>query len=84
MLGVVIAIGGLALSFAESLNLGRGPGRSGAAALALAPLGAAVGNVAQKLRAGKLDAVMLNGWAMLAGGPLLPASGAWRGLGRAA
>ena len=72
VLGVVIAIGGLALSFAESLNLGdEDLALAGAAALALAPLGASIGNVAQKLRARNLDAVTLNGWAMLAGGGLL-------------
>ena len=43
----------------------------GAAALALAPLGAAVGSVSQKRRGAELDAVVLNGWAMLAGGLLL-------------
>jgi drug/metabolite transporter (DMT)-like permease len=72
VLGVVIAIGGLALSFAESLSLGdEDLALAGAAALALAPLGASIGNVAQKLRARNLDAVTLNGWAMLAGGGLL-------------
>ena len=72
VLGVVIAIGGLALSFAESLNLGdEDLALAGAAALALAPLGASIGNVAQKLRARNLDAVTLNGWGMLAGGALL-------------
>ena len=72
VVGVLIAIGGLALGFAESLNLGDEElALAGAAALALAPLGAAVGNVAQKLRARELDAVTLNGWAMLAGGALL-------------
>ncbi len=72
VVGVLIAIGGLALSFAESLNLGDDElALAGAAALALAPVGAAAGNVAQKRRAAKLDAVVLNGWAMLAGGILL-------------
>ena len=72
VVGVLIAIGGLALSFAESLNLGDEElALAGAAALALAPIGAAAGNVAQKLRASALDAVVLNGWAMLAGGTLL-------------
>jgi drug/metabolite transporter (DMT)-like permease len=49
----------------------------GASALALAPLGAALGGIAQKRRAGSLDdAVVLNGWAMLVGGLLLlPLSG---------
>ena len=43
----------------------------GAAALALAPLGAAVGSISQKRRGAELDAVVLNGWAMLVGGLLL-------------
>jgi drug/metabolite transporter (DMT)-like permease len=40
----------------------------------VAPIGASVGNVSLKLRAGKLDAVALNGWGMLAGGVLLLAA----------
>ena len=76
LLGVLIGIGGLSLAFLESVELGSAEkAAAGAAALALAPLGAAVGGIAQKLRAGQLDAVVLNGWAMLAGGLLLlPAS----------
>src|SRR5215213_2724900 len=67
--GVLIAIGGLALAFAESVNLGdRELALAGAAALAAAPLGAAAGNIALKLRSGELDAVTLNGWGMLGGG----------------
>ena len=73
--GVLIAIGGLALAFLESVELGEARAELGAAALALAPLGAAIGGIAQKLRAAKLDAVVLNGWAMLGGGLMLvPAS----------
>lgn len=73
--GVLIAIAGLALAFLESVELGEARAELGAAALALAPLGAAIGGIAQKLRAAKLDAVALNGWAMLGGGLLLlPAS----------
>jgi drug/metabolite transporter (DMT)-like permease len=72
LVGVVIAVGGLALAFAESLELGDDElALAGAAALALSPLGAAVGSIAQKLRAAELDAVVLNGWGMLGGGGLL-------------
>ncbi len=76
MLGVLIGIAGLALAFLESVELGSADRAAlGAAALALAPLGAAVGGIAQKRRAAELDAVVLNGWAMLVGGLLLlPAS----------
>jgi drug/metabolite transporter (DMT)-like permease len=70
--GVLIAIAGLALAFAESLDLGdEDLALAGAAALAIAPVGAAVGNISIKLRAEELDAVVLNGWAMLGGGVLL-------------
>jgi len=70
--GVVLAIGGLSLAFVESLELGHGDRAAlGAIAVVLSPLGAALGNVAIKRRAGTLDAIVLNGWAMLAGGGLL-------------
>jgi drug/metabolite transporter (DMT)-like permease len=70
--GVCIAIGGLALAFLESVELGAAERAAlGASALALSPLGAAVGGIAQKLRAAELDAVVLNAWAMLWGGLLL-------------
>jgi drug/metabolite transporter (DMT)-like permease len=72
LLGVLIGIGGLSLAFLESVELGSAEkAAAGAAALALAPLGAAVGGIAQKLRAAELDAVVLNGWSMLVGGLLL-------------
>jgi drug/metabolite transporter (DMT)-like permease len=73
--GILIAIGGLALAFAESADSGD-PDMAlvGAAALAIAPLGASVGNISLKLRAGELDAVSLNGWGMLGGGALLLAA----------
>ena len=75
--GVALSIGGLALAFAESLELGHSDRAAlGAIAVALSPLGAALGNVAIKRRAGKLDAIVLNGWAMLAGGSLLLAGSA--------
>ena len=70
--GVGLALAGLGLAFAESLELGHGERAAiGAVAVVLSPLGAALGNVALKRRAGGLDAIVLNGWAMLAGGALL-------------
>jgi drug/metabolite transporter (DMT)-like permease len=67
--GVVVAIAGLVLAFVESIDLGdKDLALAGAAALAVAPVGAAVGNISIKLRAGALDAVVLNGWAMLGAG----------------
>jgi drug/metabolite transporter (DMT)-like permease len=77
LVGVLIGIAGLSLAFLESVELGSADRAAlGASALALAPLGAAVGGIAQKRRAGSLDAVVLNGWAMLVGGLLLlPLSG---------
>jgi drug/metabolite transporter (DMT)-like permease len=72
LLGVLIGIGGLSLAFLESVELGSAERAAlGASALALSPLGAAVGNIAQKRRAAELDPVVLNGWAMLGGGLLL-------------
>ena len=70
--GIAVAIGGLALAFGESLALGDAEWALLAAiACALAPLASAVGNVAIKRRGAALDAVVLNGWAMLGGGLLL-------------
>jgi drug/metabolite transporter (DMT)-like permease len=75
--GILVAIGGLALAFAESAGSGDPElALAGAAALAIAPIGASVGNVSLKLRAGALDAVVLNGWAMLGGGAALLAASA--------
>jgi drug/metabolite transporter (DMT)-like permease len=75
--GVLIAIGGLALAFAESADTGDDElALVGAAALAVAPIGASVGNVSLKLRAGQIDPVTLNGWGMLGGGVLLLAASA--------
>jgi drug/metabolite transporter (DMT)-like permease len=72
VVGVLIGIAGLALAFLESVELGSAEKAAvGATAVALAPIGAAVGNIGQKLRAAELDAVVLNGWAMLGGGLLL-------------
>jgi drug/metabolite transporter (DMT)-like permease len=75
--GIAVAIGGLALAFGESLALGDAEWALLAAiACALAPLAAAIGNVAIKRRGAALDAVVLNGWAMLGGGLLLLAASA--------
>jgi len=83
--GVLLAIAGLALAFAESLDLGdEDLALAGAAALASSPLGAAVGNISLKLRAAELDAVVLNGWGMLGGGlVLLTVSGVGESWGEA-
>ena len=72
MLGIAIALAGLSLAFGETLELGDGRYALAAAiACAAAPLASAIGNVAIKRDGGALDAVVLNGWAMLAGGALL-------------
>ena len=70
--GIGVALGGLALAFGESLALGHAEwALLAATACALAPLASAIGNVSIKRRGGRLDAVVLNGWAMLGGGALL-------------
>jgi len=70
--GVGIALAGLVLAFGESLHLGHGPYVALAAVAVLAsPLASAIGNVSIKRRGGKLDPVVLNGWAMLGGGAAL-------------
>ena len=67
-----LALAGLSLAFAESLELGSEERAAlGATAVLLSPLGAALGNIALKRRAGQLDAIVLNGWGMLIGGGLL-------------
>src|SRR3954454_283082 len=72
LFGVLVGIAGLSLAFLESVELGSADKAAvGASALALAPLGAAIGGIAQKRRTGKPDAVVLNAWAMLVGGLLL-------------
>jgi drug/metabolite transporter (DMT)-like permease len=70
--GIGVALGGLALAFGESLALGHAEwALLAATACALAPLASAIGNVSIKRRGASLDAVVLNGWAMLGGGALL-------------
>jgi drug/metabolite transporter (DMT)-like permease len=84
--GIAVALGGLALAFGESLALGHAErALLAATACAIAPLAAAIGNVAIKRRANTLDPIVLNGWAMLGGGALLLAtSGAAEDWGAAA
>jgi drug/metabolite transporter (DMT)-like permease len=77
VVGVLIAMGGLSLAFAESLHLGSGERAAlGAVAILLAPLGSALGNISIKRDGAGLDAVVLNGWAMFGGGLLLLAASA--------
>ena len=85
LLGVALALAGLSLAFAESLELGHSDRAAlGAIAVVLSPLGAALGNIGLKRRAGELDAIVLNGWGMLIGGGLLLAlSGATEDWGEA-
>jgi drug/metabolite transporter (DMT)-like permease len=84
--GVALALAGLVVAFGESVALGDARyAVAGAIACVAAPLGAAIGNVATKRRAGGLDAIVLNGWAALGGGALLLAVSAgaedWGGAG---
>ena len=70
--GILVALAGLSLAFGETLELGHSRSALAAAlACAAAPFASAIGNVAIKRDGGPLDAVVLNGWAMLAGGALL-------------
>ena len=72
LLGIFIALAGLALAFNESLELGDDElAGLAAGAVVLSPLASAIGNISIKRRAGKLDALVLNGWAMLGGGVVL-------------
>jgi drug/metabolite transporter (DMT)-like permease len=77
LVGIGVAIGGLALAFDQSLSLGDAKWAALAAtACAVAPLASAIGTVSIKRRGGRLDAIVLNGWAMLGGGLLLLATSA--------
>jgi drug/metabolite transporter (DMT)-like permease len=70
--GIAVALAGLSLAFGETLELGHSRYALAAAlACAAAPFASAIGNVAIKRDGGALDAVVLNGWAMLAGGSVL-------------
>src|SRR4051812_10670304 len=72
LLGVVLALAGLVFAFSESVALGDSRyGFLAALGCALAPLGAAIGNVATKRRGAGVDALVLNGWAGVGGGVLL-------------
>ena len=73
--GVIVAIAGLAAAFGESLALGHSErALLGAVAVLVAPMLSAIGNLSIKLRGGSLDPIVMNGWAMLAGGVLLLAA----------
>src|SRR4051795_6754529 len=70
--GVVLALGGLAVAFSESVALGDSRYALVAAVACVAsPLGPAIGNIATKRRGLRLDAMVLNGWAAVGGGVLL-------------
>ena len=70
--GIGIAIGGLALAFNESIELGDDE-LAGIAALAVvvSPIASAVGTITIKRRGATLDALVVNGWGMLGAGVLL-------------
>jgi drug/metabolite transporter (DMT)-like permease len=72
LIGIGIAIAGLALAFNESLELGDDE-LAGLAAVAVvvSPLASAIGSVSIRRRGAKTDALVLNGWAMLGAGALL-------------
>jgi drug/metabolite transporter (DMT)-like permease len=70
--GVAICLGGLVVAFGESVALGDARlAVAGAFACVAAPLASAIGNVSIKRRGAGVDALVLNGWAMLGGGGLL-------------
>jgi drug/metabolite transporter (DMT)-like permease len=72
LLGIGLAIAGLALAFNESLELGDDElAGLAAGAVVLSPVASAIGNISIKRRARDLDALVLNGWAMALGGALL-------------
>ena len=82
LVGIVLAICGLALAFKESLSsVTREWAALAATACAIAPLASAIGNVSIKRRGQRLDPIVLNGWAMLGGGALLLVTHPDRGLG---
>src|SRR5690349_16572638 len=72
IVGVLIALAGLVLAFSESLDLGTGEHTALAAlAVVCSPIASAIGNIAIKKRSKDLDALVMNGWAMITGGVLL-------------
>ncbi len=79
LVGVGIAFCGLVVAFGESLDLGSGEYTAlAAAAVVLAPIAGAIGNVMIKRPREGLDPLVMNGWAMLTGGFLLLAVSAIR------
>lgn len=72
VLGIGIALTGLALAFNESLELGDDDlAWLAAIAVVASPIASALGNISIKRRSKDLDALVLNGWAMLGAGALL-------------
>lgn len=72
VLGIGIALTGLALAFNESLELGDDDlAWLAAIAVVASPIASALGNISIKRRSTDLDALVLNGWAMLGAGALL-------------
>jgi drug/metabolite transporter (DMT)-like permease len=70
--GLGVALVGLVVAFGESLDLGTGEyALLGAIAVLVSPIASAIGNVAIRRRGSGLDPVVVNGWAMLAGGLIL-------------
>ncbi len=69
--GVAVALGGLVLAFGQSLHLGGRHAALAAAAVVVSPLASASGNIAIKKRGASVDPLVMNGWAMLAGGAVL-------------
>src|SRR4029079_998250 len=69
---VVVARGGRAFAFSESVALGDSRWAVLAAvACVVAPLGPAIGNIATKRRGAGVDALVRSGWAAVRGGVLL-------------
>ena len=86
LIGIGIAVVGLALAFNESLELGDDElAGIAAGAVVLSPIASAIGSISIKRRGAALDALVLNGWAMLAAGVLfLATSGTHESWGDAA
>ena len=72
LVGIGIAITGLALAFNESLELGDNELAAIAAlAVVVSPIASAIGSMAIKRRGARVDALVVNGWGMLGAGALL-------------
>jgi drug/metabolite transporter (DMT)-like permease len=72
LVGIGIAIAGLALAFNESLEFGDDElAALAAVAVVVSPVASAVGSIVIKRRGALLDALVVNGWGMLGAGVLL-------------